>query len=166
MEEKTGPCFCPWTDEGGVLPFTGKAFGRSAPRRAYKRAKGAYSDTEVRRVSVARRKKQAILADKQLRKQKSRRAGRPALSMLGLPEDAVGSAVRVTLLGERQALVENHRGMLEIGQTRMRVLTRQGVLSVYGSGLALSEVRPEGLMIEGQIERVELPGAAEGGGWA
>ena len=45
----------------------------------------------------------------------------------------------------------------------MRVLTKRGILSVYGSGLALLEVRPEGLMIEGIIERVELPGA-EGGG--
>lgn len=114
-------------------------------------------------MSVAQRKKQAILADKQLRKQKSGRARRPALPMLGLPGDATSGEARLTILGERQVLVENHRGMLEIGQERMRVLTKRGILSVYGSGLALLEVRPEGLMIEGIIERVELPDA-EGGG--
>lgn len=86
------------------------------------------------------------------------RQGFPALEWL---EEASGSQPRVMLAGGRRAMIENHTGILEFDEGRVRLMTRQGVLTLTGQGLMLAEVRPDALTVRGLIFTVELPTARE-----
>ena len=57
------------------------------------------------------------------------REKRFALS-LGLPEDSTGDCARVTLVGQSAALVEGQHGVIELTESRVRLRTGRGVLSV------------------------------------
>ena len=78
----------------------------------------------------------------------------PALDWLC---DLSGQAARVTSLGKRMLLVENHRGILEFGTGRIILATGCGSLKVEGDGLRLSEVRRDALMICGDVYSVCFP---------
>ena len=77
-------------------------------------------------------------------------------------EDAAGHCARVTAIGSRSLLVENHTGILALSDSRISLGTRSGALCVEGSGLSLGDVRPGALVIRGSIRRVDLP--CQGGG--
>ena len=108
-------------------------------------------------------RRQAARADRARERQAARRAERPVLEALSLPEDASGQAVRVTALGSARLLVENHLGLAELTDTRVRLATRQGMLAVSGEGLRLTDVRPGALCVTGGIRVIELPAGREAG---
>lgn len=82
----------------------------------------------------------------------------PALEWL---TDASGLKARVTLLGNSRAMVENHTGILEFTEGVIRLKTRGGTLRFEGSGLTLTEVRPDALTVRGAIDRIILPTGKE-----
>ena len=96
-------------------------------------------------------------ADRAREKRTVGRAKRPVLEALSLPEDAAGDAVRLTALGSARLLVENHRGLFELTETRVRLVTPEGLLAVSGEGLKLTDVRPGALCVTGGIRVIELP---------
>ena len=52
---------------------------------------------------------------------------------LGLPEDATADCARVTLSGQSAALVEGQHGVIELTESRVRLRTGRGVLTVLFS---------------------------------
>ena len=78
------------------------------------------------------------------------------------PRDLTGQCARTTAIGSNRLLVENHTGILELTDTRVRLGTGMGPLTVTGRGLSLCQARPGALIIRGALEKVELP--CEGGG--
>lgn len=70
-----------------------------------------------------------------------------------LPEDALTSGARVTMIGRGSVLVEGQRGVVELGSKRIRLKTRDGILSVLGQALVLKELSVDAAMIHG--ERIE-----------
>ena len=78
------------------------------------------------------------------------------------PRDLSGRCARATAIGSGRLLVENHTGILELTDTRVRLATGDGPITVTGRGLSLCEVRPGALIVKGAIQRVDLP--CEGGG--
>lgn len=86
--------------------------------------------------------------------QKKRKNTFPALEWL---EDISGKAARATAIGSRKLLVENYTGILAFSQERVRLNTGCGPLAIEGSDLYLQDVRPNSLIVHGEIHRVELP---------
>lgn len=78
----------------------------------------------------------------------------PALDWLC---DLSGRAARVTSMGNRMLLVENHRGILELGEERVILDTGCGELRVEGQGLRLRDARRDALMICGDVRHVVFP---------
>jgi len=83
-----------------------------------------------------------------------KRRGAPALEWLC---DLTGQAARITSIGNRSLLVENHRGIMEFSSERIILATGCGNVSVEGDGLMLSEVRKDALIIRGEVRHVQLP---------
>lgn len=83
-----------------------------------------------------------------------KRRDAPALEWLC---DLSGRAARITSIGNRALLVENHRGILEFQQDRIALATGCGSVLVEGEQLLLSEVRRDTLIIRGEIRQVKLP---------
>ena len=64
--------------------------------------------------------------------------GKKLAKALDLPEQAFGQC-RVTVCGQERLWVENHRGLLEYGQTRIRFARQQGELAIIGKDLSLEQ---------------------------
>lgn len=88
---------------------------------------------------------------------KNRRGPHPSSPALEWLSDLSGRTARITSIGGHSLLVENHCGILEFTQEKISLATRCGTIDVAGSGLSLSEVRRDALVIRGEIRHVDLP---------
>lgn len=79
----------------------------------------------------------------------------------GLPEDALTSGARVTMLGRGCVMVDGQRGVVELSAARIRLMTDDGVLCVCGTGLELVELSAEAAMIGGSRIDLAAYGKAE-----
>lgn len=76
-----------------------------------------------------------------------------------LPEDALSSGARVTMMGRGAVLVEGQRGVVELGASCIRLRTAYGVLSIRGTALRLQELSADAAMIcGGEIESADYTG--------
>ena len=87
----------------------------------------------------------------------ARRRARTVPPALEWAEDAAGRCARITAVGSKSLLVENHTGILELTDSRVALNTRGGALRVEGNGLTLGDVREGALTVRGDIRRVDLP---------
>lgn len=71
-----------------------------------------------------------------------------------LPELLEAAMCSVRMMGNCCVLVENHRGLCALGETRIAVATKCGLLEIRGEALSLSEVRRDALVVRGRICRV------------
>lgn len=78
------------------------------------------------------------------------KAVRRASLMCDLPEDALSSGARVTMMGKSAVLVEGQRGVVELGSACIRLRTALGVLSIQGVALELQELSADAAMIRGE----------------
>mgnify|MGYP000978057944 CR=1 FL=1 len=74
--------------------------------------------------------------------------------MLEIPPDIVLDLPRITMLGNKQVLVENHKGIIEYTPALVRVKINQGELLIRGSGLVLGSLQPEQILIEGTVGEI------------
>jgi len=72
-------------------------------------------------------------------------------NLLEIPDDIVLDLPRITLLGNMQMLIENHKGIVEYTGERVRVRLNREELLISGKGLALGNLQAEELIIEGEI---------------
>ena len=110
---------------------------------------------------MSERRRRAEKAARDREKQMARRCGRPVLEALALPEDAAGSALRLTALGTGRLLVENCLGLAEVTEERVRLVTPEGMLAVSGEALRLMDVRRGALCVAGRIREIDLPAGRE-----
>lgn len=78
----------------------------------------------------------------------------PALEWLS---DVSGRTARITSIGSRTLLVENHCGIERYASDEILLATRCGSIRIGGDGLQLSEVRRDAVIVRGSIRSVELP---------
>lgn len=89
---------------------------------------------------------------------RKRRLDAPQLDWLC---DVSGRYARVTSIGGRLLLVENHTGILQFSDTRILLATRCGDIAIDGMNLSLSEARSDLLAVRGRILSVRLPDMQE-----
>ena len=74
--------------------------------------------------------------------------------MLELPQDIILDLPRITMLGNKQLLVENHKGIIEYTASLVRIKVNQGEVLVKGQDLTLGNLQAEQILIEGIVEVV------------
>ena len=74
--------------------------------------------------------------------------------LLELPQDIVLDLPRVTLLGNIQMLIENHKGIIEYTSEVVRIRLKQGEIIINGSELTQGNLQPEQILIEGIINEI------------
>ena len=74
---------------------------------------------------------------------------------LGIPESVLPNIPRVTVTGS-SALVENHRGIAELGTDLIEIKGGKAALRIRGEGLALKAMNRTELLITGRLFSVEL----------
>lgn len=73
---------------------------------------------------------------------------------IGFPADCDGSVPCVTLTGTEYALVENHRGLLQLTECCVKLYSCIGIIRVDGRGIRASELDDSAILLQGRIERV------------
>ena len=62
----------------------------------------------------------------------------------------------VELAGDRRVLIENHKGVVEYGTSRISVKVKYGLLCICGQKMELAKMTSEQLVITGIIESVTI----------
>ncbi|CQR73917.1 YabP family protein [Sporomusa ovata DSM 2662] len=85
-----------------------------------------------------------------------RRKGRlqSLAGLLEIPQDIVMDLPRITMLGNKQLLVENHKGIIEYTPSLVRIKLSQGELFIYGQMLTLGNLQAEQILVEGVVQKV------------
>ncbi|NMA55522.1 MAG: sporulation protein YqfC [Firmicutes bacterium] len=81
--------------------------------------------------------------------------GRKVAELLEIPPDIVLDLPRVTIVGNVEITVENHRGVIEYSPTKLRLALPKGELLVCGQELVLVSLAQEEVVIRGRINRLE-----------
>jgi sporulation protein YqfC len=76
-------------------------------------------------------------------------------NLLELPDDIVLDLPRMTMLGNKQLLVENHKGIIEYSTALVRIKLSQGTLIIHGEQLSLGNLQQEQILVEGIIKLVQ-----------
>ena len=75
---------------------------------------------------------------------------------LKLPKDTMLGAAIVTITGNREAFIENYKGILEYQEFYIRISTYLGIININGFNLNLTEMTTDDIMITGKIETVDF----------
>ncbi len=75
--------------------------------------------------------------------------------VLEIPQDIILDLPRITMLGNQQLLVENHKGIIEYTPSLVRISLNQGELKISGKNLILGNLQIEQILVEGTVEDVK-----------
>lgn len=71
-----------------------------------------------------------------------------------LPQEVLLDLPRVTLVGNVQLYIENHRGVIAYDENQVRLSVKNGEIIVQGKRLQIKNLIEEELLITGFIERL------------
>mgnify|MGYP001328284908 CR=1 FL=1 len=74
--------------------------------------------------------------------------------ILDLPQDVVYDLPRITMIGNMQLYIENHRGVLHFSSEQLRLAVTNGELEVTGRQLVIRAILTEEVMVEGIISGI------------
>jgi len=86
----------------------------------------------------------------------SRRLQQRIANFLEIPHDIILDLPRITLLGNAQMLVENHKGIVEYTGEYIRIRLNRKELIIEGIMLTLGNLQAEELIIEGEIRELRF----------
>ncbi|MFE5319928.1 sporulation protein YqfC [Paenibacillus sp. NPDC056579] len=86
----------------------------------------------------------------------TRRFNQFTAKLLDLPQDVVMDLPRMTMIGNMQLYIENHRGVLHFSSDYLRLALSKGSLEVRGKQLVIRAILSEEVFIEGVIEDIKI----------
>ena len=75
---------------------------------------------------------------------------------MALPKDVVMDLPRVSLCGDKEIFIENHKGILEYSSDVLSIKMNDGILSIYGTNIRILEMQSDRLVINGDFLRDEI----------
>ena len=76
--------------------------------------------------------------------------------LLDMPQDVVYDLPRLTMIGDRQQYIENHRGVVHFSTERLRLALHNGEIDVFGTELVIRQIWTEEVFIEGHIASIQF----------
>lgn len=77
---------------------------------------------------------------------------------LELPIDIMMDLPRLTVIGNVEASLLNHKGIIEYTTETIRINTKSGVFKITGEELEIKTIISEEIIITGNIENIEIVG--------
>lgn len=75
---------------------------------------------------------------------------------LELPLDIALDLPKITLIGNKEASIFNHKGIIEYTKTLIRINSRIGIIKITGSDLEIKNILIEEILLIGVIEKIEI----------
>lgn len=76
-------------------------------------------------------------------------------SIFELPGDVMLDVARITLIGDMELLIENHRGIAEYKPDQVVLTASHGRIAVSGEALEIGSISPDQITILGKIRAVQ-----------
>ena len=76
--------------------------------------------------------------------------------MLDLPEEGFEFVLKMTVLGNEYIVIENHRGIYELFEHSISILSDLGTVKISGEKLMLRETDADRLYITGNIKGINI----------
>jgi len=74
--------------------------------------------------------------------------------ILEIPQEIIWDLPRTTTLGNKQLLVENHKGIIEYTPSLVRIKVNHGEIIIKGNGLSIGNLQTEQMLLEGVVKEV------------
>ncbi len=78
------------------------------------------------------------------------------IDTLDLPQDIFQGLPSLTLSGNRELYISNHRGILSYGQEEMIILAKEYQLQINGKSLCIESYSRDELTIKGYIHSIKF----------
>jgi sporulation protein YqfC len=78
------------------------------------------------------------------------------ISALELPKDLILDIPRMTIVGNRDILLENYKNILEFSCEQIRVATGLGVIRISGENMQIREITCDNIAVSGEITGIEF----------
>lgn len=75
-------------------------------------------------------------------------------SLLELPDDVMMDVAHISLVGDMELSIENHRGIVEYKPERVVLVVPNGQVRIEGTDLAIATISPDQVLIRGQIRSI------------
>lgn len=75
---------------------------------------------------------------------------------LELPIEITMDLPRISLIGNQEATIFNHKGIIEYSSLLIRINSRVGIIKVRGSDLEIRNILSEEISIVGTIDSIEI----------
>ena len=75
---------------------------------------------------------------------------------LELPIDIMMDLPRLTLIGNMEIALLNHKGIIEYTKKIIRINTKSGVFKIMGENLEIKTILSEEIIITGEIQNIEI----------
>lgn len=79
-----------------------------------------------------------------------------ASEALELPKDIVLDLPKITIIGNIQVNVLNHKGIIEYTMENIRINSNIGTIKISGENMELKTILSEEIIVIGYIEKVEI----------
>ncbi|NBI29369.1 sporulation protein YqfC [Chengkuizengella marina] len=76
-------------------------------------------------------------------------------NVLDLPKDVIFDLPRITMIGNMQLYVENHKGVIQFTSDTLTLKLDVGKLEIIGKDLVIRAILTEEVFIEGVVEDVK-----------
>jgi sporulation protein YqfC len=76
-------------------------------------------------------------------------------SLFELPGDVMLDVARLSLVGDMELLIENHRGLVEYNPDRLVLGVPQGKVAIGGVELQIGSISPDQVVILGKIRSIQ-----------
>ena len=73
----------------------------------------------------------------------------------GVPKDVIMNIPRLTISGNKEIYIENHKGILVYTDKEIRVSTEMGIVMIRGKNLLIDRIRLEDVRISGTFHGIE-----------
>lgn len=75
---------------------------------------------------------------------------------LDLPHDMVFNLPKITVIGNAQLYIENHRGIIEYSPEKIRLSVESGEVEICGEMLMIRAINNEDIHLDGVIDAVRF----------
>lgn len=84
------------------------------------------------------------------------RVGRTLAGLMEIPRDLVLEVPRITMVGREELYLENHKGIIEYGQHKLKINLNRGYLELYGEDLRIAALRADDMVITGRVSGLQF----------
>lgn len=77
---------------------------------------------------------------------------------LDLPRDVILNMPKITITGENEIIIENHKGVILFEETEIKINSNVGVISIYGTGFEILFMGGSTLTVNGKFKSVVYEG--------